>query len=835
MTTSSTSVMFRHLRTTVLLSDGTDGELLERFIAGRDDAAFAALVRRHGPMVWGVCRRVLAGHQDTEDAFQATFVVLLRKAASVVPREMVGNWLYGVAHQTALNVRASEARRRTRERTVTQMPEPADREQDCWRDLKPVLDQELSRLPNKYRAAIALCDLGGKTRKEVSQQLGVPEGTLSGWLTRGRAMLAKRLARHGLTVSCAALAMALPRAELSAGVPAAVVSSTIHAARLLAAGQGTATAVISAKVAALTEGVIRTMLWTKVKFASAALLVLCAAGVGATRLIWAPPEGKPTQQSVLPASGNEGNEPRPNHVQNPKGSRLALRQGKRTPRVTVSKETTYITGPLDKDGYVDYETALNERLGKDITPERNAVALLWQALGPNLNGRPVLPEFFRLLKIPAPPEHGRYFVALYQYATADLKLTPGAQTRQLYHQQDWAASRPWVIQEHPQIAAWLQANEKPLAVVVEATRRPDYYQPLVSRKSGNEGWYGLLGALVPGGKTYPEIASALAARAMLHAGAGRFDEAWQDLMTCHRFARLLMRGADPGEYLVGAEIDQVASRAELALLDRANPTVKQAQAWLCDLKRLPPIPPIADKLDLGMRLMFLNTTMLVRRDPIKTLSLLAILGGRPRPLHQDEDPKAQPALVDSVDWDSLLRAGNVWYDRLVAAHRMKDHAAREREIDRIEQEVKALEKDAGTPAAVIEVLRRANTPGNDVRKKLEYFLRDYFVALIRWLRQAADRTEQAERNLHVAFALAAYRGEHGRYPESLDALTPTYLHALPIDLYSGKALIYRPADNGYLLYSVGKNGLDEQGHGHDDTPRGDDPSVRMPLRAVKRQ
>src|SRR6516165_5752723 len=176
MATSPMSIVFQHLRTTELLSDGarmTDGDLLERFVAARDEAAFAALVRRHGQMVWGVCRRVLAGHQDAEDAFQATFLVLVRKAASVVPREMVGNWLYGVAHQTALNARANEARRRTRERQVTQMPEPPNRDQELWQYLEPVLDQELSRLPKRYRTAIALCDLGGKTHKEVAQQLGV--------------------------------------------------------------------------------------------------------------------------------------------------------------------------------------------------------------------------------------------------------------------------------------------------------------------------------------------------------------------------------------------------------------------------------------------------------------------------------------------------------------------------------------------------------------------------------------------------------------------------------------------------------------------------------------
>src|SRR5262245_39479638 len=128
MATSPMSEVIHHLRRTVLLPDGaglTDGQLLEGFLSRRDEAARAALVRRHGPMVWGVCRRVLRSYHDAEDAFQATFLVLVRKAASIVPRETVANWLYGVAHQTALKARATAARRRTRERQVAQMPEPA--------------------------------------------------------------------------------------------------------------------------------------------------------------------------------------------------------------------------------------------------------------------------------------------------------------------------------------------------------------------------------------------------------------------------------------------------------------------------------------------------------------------------------------------------------------------------------------------------------------------------------------------------------------------------------------------------------------------------------------
>src|SRR5438270_7732078 len=153
MVTSQVGKVVQYLRRAVLLQEGavlTDGQLLGCFIEHRDEAAFAALVRRHGPMVWGVCRRLLNQH-DAEDAFQATFLVLVRRAASVVPRERVANWLYGVAHQTALKARATAARRRGRERPAARVPEPAVADQDRGRELRSLLDEELSRLPDKYR------------------------------------------------------------------------------------------------------------------------------------------------------------------------------------------------------------------------------------------------------------------------------------------------------------------------------------------------------------------------------------------------------------------------------------------------------------------------------------------------------------------------------------------------------------------------------------------------------------------------------------------------------------------------------------------------------------
>ncbi len=280
MATSQMSGVIQHLRSILRDAAGlTDGQLLEDYISRRDEAAFAALVRRHGPMVWGVCRRVLRNHHDAEDAFQATFLVLVRKAASIASRELLANWLYGVAHQTALKARATAAKRKGRERQVTEMPEPAVVEQDLWNDLQPLLDQELSRLPDKYRVVIVLCDLEGKTRKEAARQLGCPEGTVAGQLVRARAMLAKRLTQRGVALSGGVLAAVLARQ--AAGVPTTVVSS---AANSFAAGQAAATGPVSVKVAALTEGVLKAMMMSKLKAVIAVVLVLGFLVTGATVL-----------------------------------------------------------------------------------------------------------------------------------------------------------------------------------------------------------------------------------------------------------------------------------------------------------------------------------------------------------------------------------------------------------------------------------------------------------------------------------------------------------------------------------------------------------------------
>ncbi len=252
----------------------TDGQLLGRFVATRDEASFAALVRRHGPMVLGVCRRVLHDGHDAEDAFQATFLILARKAGSVVQRESLGCWLYQVAYHTALEASEAKARRRARERPMNDVPHPvmAPAESTDW---LPLLDRELSRLPEKYRAAIVLCDLEGRTRKEAARLLKVPEGTLSSRLATGRQMLAKRLAASGVALSGGALAVALSQGVASAQMSASLLNCTVKSAALVAVGQ---LAGVSTPAVSLMEGVMKAMFLKKLRLAVGLTLVLAVVG-----------------------------------------------------------------------------------------------------------------------------------------------------------------------------------------------------------------------------------------------------------------------------------------------------------------------------------------------------------------------------------------------------------------------------------------------------------------------------------------------------------------------------------------------------------------------------
>lgn len=263
----------------------TDGELLTQFVASGDQAAFEELLRRHGAMVLRVCRRVLQHAQDAEDAFQATFIVLARKAHALTKRELVANWLYGVAYRVARKAKTSAGQRHARAarsiETADQRPAaPVDDKQG--RDLQPVLDEEINRLPEKLRSAIVLCYLQGKTNEEAAQMLHCQLGAVTMRLTRARYLLRERLARRGLTLPAAAFGAILAQEGASAALPTALQSATVQTVVLHQAGDAGG---LSAGAAALANETLQGLFRAKVKLVAASVLVLAVAALGIYLLV----------------------------------------------------------------------------------------------------------------------------------------------------------------------------------------------------------------------------------------------------------------------------------------------------------------------------------------------------------------------------------------------------------------------------------------------------------------------------------------------------------------------------------------------------------------------
>jgi hypothetical protein len=505
-------------------------------------------------------------------------------------------------------------------------------------------------------------------------------------------------------------------------------------------------------------------------------------------------------------------------------------------KFTISKETTYVTGPLDKDGYIDYAAALNERLGQGVTPENNANVLLWRAMGLQPDVK-MSAEFFRLMGMNPPPAGDDYFLDLRRYLKEELKIDVEASAEAINEEESSSMRMPWTANELPHIESWLAANVRPLGLAVEATRRTHYFVPIVARKKQN-GEFQLLFGNLPATGQQRYIAQALVARAMLRIAHGANDDAWQDILACHRLGRLVGRGPSLIDALAGSAIDRIACTADIVFLDKAKPSALRIEGCMLDLRKLPPLPQLADKLDLGERFSFLDSVSGLDRlvtDEIKSVIQEA-----------SKDPSFPAAAkLAAIDFEPALRSGNRWYNRLVAAAREPDRATQQKLFDQLNKEIAALRPNLPPQTRfefVQEEIKKVSNAKsakelNDgvrelnkiIGEELGSYLIQLFLPALDKVQRSTDTSRQSFNNVLAAFALAWYHAENGKYPADLKALAPKYLPQVPQDLFSAKPLVYRPAANGYLLYSIGANGKDDGGRGPDDVPPGDDLSVRMPL------
>jgi hypothetical protein len=493
-------------------------------------------------------------------------------------------------------------------------------------------------------------------------------------------------------------------------------------------------------------------------------------------------------------------------------------------KFTFAKETTWVAGPLDKDGYPNYPAALNERLGKGVTPENNANVLIWKAIGPRPDGKPMQPEFFKLMGMEEQPEKGDYFIEFAKFANERLKISPDekADSDEQYFQ---ASRRTWKDKDLPHVAAWLKANEKPLDTVVAATKRSHYFSPMLPPKSEKRS-SSLLETLLTGVTRCRGVAQGLVCRAMLNVGEGHYDAAWQDLLACHRLAKHVASGACLIEALVGLAIDMMASKGDLVFVEQAKVDSKRIQKCLADLQALPPMPAIDSMVDNCDRFTMLENVTLVSRHGISYFP--GVAGAALK--YSDE---FTDLMLEDTNWDPALKVVNGWYDRLVKALREEDRGVRMKTLEKFVDDVLKLKRSLDDAQELNKAIQEGKSRPESRGRIVGQILITLLLPAVHRIQEAVDRAVQVRQNGFIAFALGAYQRDQGSYPKTLNELAPKYLAKIPNDYFTGAPLAYRPSEKGYLLYSFGPNGKDDGGRWLDDFPRGDDPSVRIPIPTPK--
>ena len=498
--------------------------------------------------------------------------------------------------------------------------------------------------------------------------------------------------------------------------------------------------------------------------------------------------------------------------------------------IRISRETTYLTEPLDLNGYVDYVQAFNQRASRGVTPQNNFEAVVRSVMPPDGIPEFMRAEYFSRLGLNPPesgaaPDQGTYyqtFVSFSLQGSRDRK-----ERDRIYDEQTSLMSSPWQADQHPEAARWVAANGKHLDRLAAASQRTEYYTPYLAGESADNADElpipQLIGLLLPSLQQQREIARGLAIRALGRIANKNHTGAWHDILAIYRVSRKVEQCHTLIAGLVAYAIDGIAFQTASQFLK--SPALRDAELKQClaDLKSLPGLTPTADRIDFGERLMGLDTAISLAQHSqqqglfrmIKMIEALSGLTGSNLHDQLAAGCEVNAPQASAVDWNTTLVVLNQWYDRLAAATREPDFKKRNAQFDTINSDLEKLSANVTNRQKLLNMVARlgnAKALGEAIGKLLVALL----LPAVQQARKAEDRTTAQDHLIQLAFAAELYRRQTGQFPADLTALSPRFLPSIPLDPCSGTALKYIPGDDQVLVYSVGRNGVDDQGRTDSD-------------------
>ncbi len=498
-----------------------------------------------------------------------------------------------------------------------------------------------------------------------------------------------------------------------------------------------------------------------------------------------------------------------------------LPSGNFAPRFRIAKETTGFTEPLDDEGYPDFEAFLNLRLGKGIEPKLNMVVGLLEALASHSEKNPDPGRFFRYLQMEPPPQKGDSFVSFEEFLKRNRVLTE--EQKQEIRDKEWSPSRsrPWKSTSFPMVALWLKGNEKAMQEIARASRLPQFYFPYIDPFRGKNRDH-LPGPASPGLFWFSEIISGFVCRAWLKTGEGDFAGASEDFLIGHRIvSHFKLRDlVDLHCYLA---MEWLVVYAERSFLEFAQLSNEQWILWIKEIDALPKQENLADFLDWSQRSEILQEASRFNRFGNRYVDHIRFISSFRE--KSEQIVLAKMSEGQSLDWNGCLREIHRGMDRVIAAHRLTDPWDREKTLKTISEDWQTILEAQAEGLDLGSRRDRAKLLG----QLLAYFLLKMNAGFNYRIQEKIVSNEELKTLFEIALALTMYRRDKGQYPERLEDLTPAYFEVVPTDLFSGEAHRYRKTPDGYLLYSVGLNRIDDSGG---ETllgdPPGDDLCVRVP-------